>query len=85
MGNNDRFDLLLVQTRESVLCAAAPFGEAKIGDLVTCDGGMGEVINKISWIPMDSEVVKFVEEIIPVYEAECVYNRGFVKEAKQDA
>ena len=85
MSNNDRFDLLLVQTKESVLCAVAPYSEAKVGDLVTCDGGMGEVIKKISWMSMDNEVVKFVEEIIPVYEAECVYNRGYVKEVEQDA
>lgn len=84
MSNNERFDLLLVQTKDSVLCASAPYGEAKIGDLVTCDGGMGEVIKKISWISMDNEVVKFVEEIIPVYEAVIVYNRGYVKEGVSD-
>lgn len=85
MSNTDRFDLLLVQTKASVLCAVAPYNEANVGDLVTCDGGMGEVIKKISWMSMDNEVVKFVEEIIPVYEAECVYNRGYVKEVEQDA
>ena len=85
MSNNDRIDLLLVQTKESVLCAVAPYGEAKVGDLITCDGGMGEVINKICWVSTDSEIVKFVEEIIPVYEAEVVYNRGYVKEGESDA
>lgn len=85
MSKIDRFDLLLVQTKDLVLCAYAPYNEAKIGDLVTCDGGMGEVIKKISWMSMDNEVVKFVEEIIPVYEAETVYNRGYVKEDKANA
>lgn len=85
MSKIDRFDILLLQTKDSVLCASAPYGEANIGDLVTCDGGMGEVINKISWMSMDNEVVKFVEELIPVYEAETVYNRGYVKEDEANA
>ena len=85
MSNTDRFDLLLLQTKDSVLCVSAPYGEAKMGDLVTCDGGMGEVINKISWMSMDNEVVKFVKELIQVYEAVTVYNRGYMKEAEQNA
>ena len=85
MSNTDRFDLLLVQTKDSVLCAYAPCGEAIIGDLITCDGGMGEVIKKISWMIMGNDVVKFVEELIEVYEVETVYNRGYVKEDKTDA
>lgn len=85
MSNTDRFDLLLVQTKDSVLCAYAPCGEACIGDLITCDGGMGEVIKKITWMTMENEVVKFVEELIEVYEVTCVYNRGYVKEDETNA
>ncbi len=85
MSNTDRFDILLVQTKDSVLCAYAPYGEANIGDLITCDGGMGEVIKKISWMSMDNEVVKFVEELIEVYEVGTVYNRGYVKEGETNA
>ena len=85
MVKNDRFDLLLVQTKDSVLCAYAPYGEACIGDLITCDGGMGEVIKKISWMTMDNEVVKFVEELIDVYEVSTVYNRGYAKEDEANA
>ena len=84
MSDTDRFDLLLVQTKDSVLCAYAPHGKANIGDLVTCDGGMGEVIKKISWMSMDNEVVKFVEELIEVYEVGTVYTRGYVKEGESD-
>ena len=85
MSNNERFDLLLVQSKETVLCVLAPYSKADIGDLVTCDAGMGEVIRKISWMSMDNEVIKFVEELTDVYDVEIVYNRGYVKEVEQNA
>ena len=82
--NSDRFDLLLVQVKASVVCAIVPFSKAKVGDLVTCEDGIGQVINKIEWLEKDGKFVQFVQEIIPVYEAIAVYNRGYVKGEETD-
>jgi hypothetical protein len=76
---SDRFDLLLVQIKSSVVCALVPFNRAEVGDLVTCDDGIGMVIKKVDFLEKDGEFVQFVQEIIPVYEAVSVYNRGYVK------
>lgn len=81
----ERFDLLLVQVKSSVVCALVPFGKADVGDLVTCDDGIGMVIKKVDWVDKDGEFVQFVQEIIPVYEAFAVYNLGYVKGEENDA
>ena len=84
MSKGERFDLLLVQVKDSAVCAVVPFGKAQVGDLVTCEDGIGEVISKIEWLEKDGNVVNFVKEIISVHEAVTVYHRGYAKEVEQD-
>lgn len=85
MSKLERFDLLLAEDGASVVCLIAPFNKAKVGDLAYFDGRVCKIINKLEWLERDCETVRFVNDIIPVYETEAIFNRGYAKEEKEDA
>ena len=79
-------DFLLVEKLdESVAVVVAESQEAKIGSLVSFNGGeLGHVVMK-AWAQKGDDVDRLISAVVPVFEAEKIYKLSWEREAVQNA